>query len=104
MNTSRRVRREKRALGEQRRPDDHPDGVGGDEVARSGDGDPEIGGHLGEQARHRELRQADGERSESHGEEREPHQPTVSRAIESIRWNVVHLASGVPYGAAFPPM
>src|SRR4051794_27781670 len=69
MNSRSRVRRGQADArrGEQRRTDDHPDRVGGHDVAGGGDRDGQVGGDLGQQAHHRELRQPDREGPDRHG-------------------------------------
>ncbi|GAA3053996.1 hypothetical protein GCM10020000_40000 [Streptomyces olivoverticillatus] len=63
--------------GEDRGPDDHPQRIAGGQEARGGDGDTEVAGDLGEQARDHELggadtEGADGERQQGKGHDRGP--------------------------------
>ena len=59
--------------GQQRSAHDHTEGVGGDEVSSGGQGDAEIGGHLGQQPHDDELGRSDGEGPESQREQSEGH-------------------------------
>ena len=75
--------------GEQRRAHHDADGVRGDEVARGGDGDGQIGGDVGKQAHHGELGESDGTCAQRQRQDGERHGENLCRRWDGGRLDLV---------------